>query len=214
MEFFFFVYQDISQQSSSCLLNLAYQFLLVIFLLVSSCLRELPALCIWALTRQLLGVIIQVSGSIHCQGSCHGDYLISSFLGCWGRSTDFLRHHLLMQIGLITSPLIILSHKDASIYHWITGVISWLAASAQHIAVHTQQVTTKVRQQLHILRQASCQVVNSVHKNSYTRTAWIPRNVSIHYILFRDKTDFLIVAGSAFYQIWMRRLHLAKCAYC
>ena len=144
------------------------------FLLVSSCLRELPALCIWALTRQLLGVIIQVSGSIHCQGSCHGDYLISSFLGCWGRSTDFLRHHLLMQIGLITSPLIILSHKDASIYHWITGVISWLAASAQHIAVHTQQVTTKVRQQLHILRQASCQVVNSVHKNSYTRTVWIP----------------------------------------
>ena len=35
--------------------------------------------------------------------------------------------------------------------------------------------------------------------------SWIPRNLWFCYILFLEKTHFLILVGSAFYQIWLLR---------
>ena len=36
-------------------------------------------------------------------------------------------------------------------------------------------------------------------------TSWIPWNLSFRYILFHEKSHFLILAGSVFYLIWLGR---------
>ena len=47
----------------------------------------------------------------------------------------------------------------------------------------------------------------------YSRYPWIPWNLSFRYILFREETNLLILAGSAFYQIWLGCLD-RRIAYC
>ena len=43
-------------------------------------------------------------------------------------------------------------------------------------------------------------------------TSWNPRNLSFRHVLFHEWTHFLILAGSAFYQIWLGQL--TDCTHC
>ena len=46
-----------------------------------------------------------------------------------------------------------------------------------------------------------------VHQTSQdVRRSWTPQNLSFQYISFHEKNHLLILAGSAFYQIWSGRL--------
>ena len=82
----------------------------------------------------------------------------------------------------------------------------WLPNSAYHVTC----LVAVCGSTFHLLMENCCLIPTT--RGAHQKTcSWNPWNLWFHHVLFHEWTNFLISAGSAFYQIWLgREPHFTK----